>query len=68
VLNCENNTKGIVTGVCFFLKLLFVLVYQHMKTLKNLWAQNVEDEDENEGSVIFYMMNLIQHDISCEHL
>jgi hypothetical protein len=30
-----------------------------MKTLKNLWAGNVEDEDENEGSVIFYMMNLI---------
>jgi hypothetical protein len=39
-----------------------------MKTLKNLWAGNVEDEDENEGSVFFYMMNPIQQNISCEHL
>ena len=44
------------------------LVYQHMKTLKNLWAGNVEDEDENEGSLFFYMMNPIQQNISCEHL
>jgi len=39
-----------------------------MKTFKNLWAGNVEDEDENEGSVFFYMMNPIQHGISREHL
>jgi len=49
VLHCGNNTKCIVTGMCIFLKLLFVLGHQHMENLKNLWAQNVEDEDENEG-------------------
>jgi hypothetical protein len=38
-----------------------------MKTL-NLWAGNVEDEDENEGSVIMYIMNPIQCNINCEHL
>jgi len=39
-----------------------------MKTLKNLWAGNVEAADENEGSLIIYMMNPIKHNISCEHL
>jgi len=53
--------------MCVFSKLLYVLVYQHMKTLKNLWAGNDEGEDENEGSVFFCMMNPIQHNVSCEH-
>jgi hypothetical protein len=38
-----------------------------MKT-PSLWAGNVEDEDENEDSVIIYIMNPIQHNITCEHL
>jgi len=38
-----------------------------MKTLKNLWAGNVEDEDENEGSVFFYLMNQIQRNIRCDN-
>jgi hypothetical protein len=68
VLHCGNKTKCIVTGVCICLKLLYALGHQHMKTLKNLWVGVVEDEDENECFVFFYMVNLLQHNISCEHL
>jgi len=39
--------------------LLYVLGHHHMKTLKKLWAGIIEDEDENEGSVFFYVMNPI---------
>ena len=49
MLQCGNNTKCIVTVVLIFLHMLYLLVYHHMKTLKNLWAGNVEDEDEYEG-------------------
>jgi len=39
-----------------------------MKTIKNVWVVNVYHEDEYEGLVIIYMINLIQHNISCERL
>ena len=65
MLHCGNNTECIVTGLCIFLNLLYVLGHKHMKTLKNLWAGNVEDE--NEGSVFFYLMNQIQRNIRCDN-